>query len=103
MSELNVTIQGQAYKLSCRIGEEKMLHDAVSYLNSKLNTIRDGGKVRGNDRIAVMAAISIAAELLAMKSPQGPFSDMTMAEVKQQMEEMHAVLDQALTPQEDLF
>jgi cell division protein ZapA len=65
--------------------------------------IRDTGKIKGNDRIAVMAALGIAAELLATKSPEGPLSDMTMAEVKQKITAMHAVLDIALTPQENLF
>jgi cell division protein ZapA len=59
--------------------------------------------VKGNDRIAVMAALSMAAEFLSMKSPQGPLSDMTLMEVKQKMEAMHTVLDGALTPQENLF
>lgn len=103
MSQLNVMIMGQAYKLACKEGEETALQQAVAYLDGKMCAIRDSGKVMGNDRIAVMAALGIAAELLAIKSPEGPLSGMTMAEVKQKISAMHAVLDVALAPQENLF
>lgn len=103
MIRLDVTIMGQAYKLACKEGEESALQEAVAYLDQKMCAIRDAGKVKGNDRIAVMAALGVAAELLATKSPIGPLSDMTIAEVKQKISAMHAVLDAALTPQENLF
>ncbi len=74
----------------------------MRYLDGKMTALRDSGKVKGNDRIAVMAALSVAAEFLSVKSPQGPLSDMSMLEVKQKLEVMHSVLDQALTPQENL-
>ncbi len=103
MTQLDVTIMGQAYKLACKEGEEGALRDAVAYLDDKMRVIRDAGKIMGNDRIAVMAALAIAAELLATKSPEGPLADMTMAEVRQKITSMHAVLDMALAPQENLF
>jgi cell division protein ZapA len=103
VSQLDVSIMGHAYKLACKEGEEEALRDAVAYLDEKMCAIRDAGKVKGNDRIAVMAALGVAAELLATKSPQGPLSDMTMSEVRQKISSMHAVLDTALAPQENLF
>lgn len=103
MIQIDVTIMGQAYRLACREEEEKILREAVAYLDEKMRSIRDAGKIRGNDRIAVMASLAIAGELLATKSPDGPLSDMTMAEIKQKMDTMNRVLDQALAPQEDLF
>lgn len=103
MKQLDVMIMGQPYKLVCKLGEEHALREAVSYLDGKMSTIRDAGKIKGNDRIAVMAALGIAAELLATKSPQGPFSDITLSELRQKMDKMQSVLDKALTPQENLF
>lgn len=103
MTQLDVMIMGQAYRLACRVGEEQALQQAVTYLDDKMCAIRDAGKLKGNDRIAVMAALGIAAELLALKSPSGPLSELTMAEVKQKISAMHEVLDQALAPQENLF
>lgn len=103
MIQLDVNIMGQSYRLACREGEESALQQAVAYLNEKMCAIRDAGKVKGNDRIAVMAALGIAAEFLSTKSPDGPLSDLTLAEVKQKISAMHAVLDAALAPQENLF
>ena len=103
MIQIDVTIMGHAYKLSCSDGEDAALRNAVAYLDAKMCAIRDAGKIRGNDRIAVMAALAVAAELLATKAPEGPLSGLTMAQVQQQITAMHTVLDQALAPQENLF
>lgn len=96
MIYLDVTIMGQSYRLACREGEERTLREAVAYLDGKMCTLRDSGKVKGTDRIAVMAALSVAAEFLSVKSPQGPLSDMSILEIKQKLETMHSVLDQTL-------
>ena len=103
MIQLDVSIMGNPYRLTCKEGEEKTLREAVSYLDGKMCVLRDSGKVKGNDRIAVMAALSMAAEFLSVKAPQGPLSDLSILEVKQKLGAMHTVLDQALTPQENLF
>jgi len=103
MIHLDVTIMGQPYRLACKEGEQRTLREAVDFLDEKMSALRDAGKVKGNDRIAVMAALGMAAEFLSMKSPQGPLSDMSILDVKQKMEAMHTVLDAALTPQENLF
>jgi cell division protein ZapA len=103
MIHIDVTIMGQPYRLACKEGEERTLQEAVAFLDGKMCALRDSGKVRGNDRIAVMAALSMAAEFLSVKAPQGPLSDMSILEVKQKIDAMHTVLDSALTPQENLF
>ena len=103
MIQLDVSIMGNPYRLACKEGEEKTLQEAVSYLDGKMCALRDAGKVKGNDRIAVMAALSMAAEFLSVKAPQGPLSDLSILEVKQKLGAMHTVLDDALTPQENLF
>lgn len=103
MISLDVLIMGQSYRLACREGEQKTLREAVAYLDAKMCALRDSGRVKGTDRIAVMAALSVAAEFLSVKSPQGPLSDMSIMEVKQKLESMHAVLDSVLAPQENLL
>jgi cell division protein ZapA len=103
MINLDVHIMGQSYRLACRDGEQRTLREAVSYLDGKMCQLRDSGKVKGTDRIAVMAALSVAAEFLSVKSPQGPLSDMSILEVKQKLESMHTVLDKVLASQENIF
>jgi cell division protein ZapA len=102
MIQLDVNIMGQPYRLACRDGEEKTLREAVAYLDGKMCALRDSGKVKGTDRIAVMAALSVAAEFLSVKAPQGPLSDLTILEVKQKLEAMHTVLDAALSADQNL-
>jgi cell division protein ZapA len=103
MIHLDVHIMGQPYRLACKEGEEQTLREAVHYLDGKMCALRDSGKVKGTDRIAVMAALSVAAEFLSVKSPQGPLSDMSILEVKHKLDAMHAVLDRAMAPQENPF
>ena len=103
MIQLDVSIMGNPYRLVCKEDEQATLKEAVAYLDGKMCTLRDSGKVKGTDRIAVMAALSMAAEFLSTKAPEGPLSDLSILEVKQKIGAMHTVLDAALTPQENLF
>lgn len=103
MIQIDVTIMGHSYTLACREGEEATLQQAVAYLNEKMRVIRDAGRIRGNDRIAIMAALGIAAELLATQPGNGLFDGLTVAEWKQNMAAIHTVLDEALAPQEKLL
>ena len=103
MIQMNANIMGQAYTLACKDGEQEALQQAVAYLDARMSAIRDAGKIKGNDRIAVMAALSIAAEMLTVRSTDGPFQDMSIAEIHQKITALHVVLDQALAPQENLF
>jgi cell division protein ZapA len=101
--QIDVNIMGQTYKLSCKEGEDRALQQAASYLDEKMSGIRDASKVKGTDRIAVMAALSMAIDLLATKAHDGPLSGLSIGEVKQKIVAMSDTIDQALTPQENLF
>jgi len=103
MNQIDVTIMGQSYKLACKAGEEVALQEAASYLDEKMCAIRDAAKIKGTDRIAVMAALAISADLLASRAPAGLFPELTIADIKKQIHNMNDVLDGALTPQENLF
>lgn len=103
MIQVDVTIMGNSYKLACKEEEEAALRKAAGLVDRKMCSIRDAGKIKGNDRIAVMAALAVAAEFLTVKAPQGPLSDMSLLEVQTRIASMHKVLDAALTPQEALF
>ncbi len=103
MTTIDVTIMGQAYRLACKEGEELALKQAVAYLDERMCAIRDAGKVKGTDRIAVMAALGMAADFLASRSGDGPFASSSVADVREKITAMHALLDAALAPQEPLF
>ncbi len=64
-AHINVKIMEKEYQIACPANERKALVDSAELLNSKMREIRDSGKVVGLDRIAVMAALNMANELLA--------------------------------------
>lgn len=68
MVTLDVALLGRNYKVACKEGERAELQDAVALLDLRMREIRDGGKVAGADRIAVMAALNIANELLRARA-----------------------------------
>ncbi|MGC8035425.1 cell division protein ZapA, partial [Salmonella enterica] len=81
--QINAMIMGQSYTLACQEGEQAALHHAVAYLDQKMRAIRDAGRIKGTDRIAVMAGLGIAAELLSMQRAEGPFAGLTIAQWQQ--------------------
>jgi len=65
---VNISILGKEYLISCGEEERSELISAADFLDDKMREIRDHGKVIGTDRIAVMAALNIAHELLSQSS-----------------------------------
>lgn len=64
LAHVNIRILEKEYQIACPAGERTALLDSAALLNSKMKEIRDSGKVIGLDRIAVMAALNMANELL---------------------------------------
>jgi cell division protein ZapA len=95
---LQITIMGRDFRVACPEEEQSGLLEAVDYLNKKMIEIRDTGKVIGLERIAIMAALNIAHELLSTKV--GGFD---MGEIKRRMTRMETVIDQAMSEQAKLF
>ena len=60
MNQLEVTILGQSYKLACPDGGEDALRAAVALVDREMSAIRDAGKVKARERMAVLAALNIA-------------------------------------------
>ncbi len=63
MKQLEVQILGQSYLLGCPEGGESRLLDAVEKVDTAMCRIRDAGKVKARDRIAVLAALNLAFDL----------------------------------------
>ena len=63
MKQLEVQIMGQSYLLGCPEGGDSRLLDAVERVDTAMCRIRDAGKVRARDRIAVLAALNLAFDL----------------------------------------
>jgi cell division protein ZapA len=63
LKQVEVTILGQSYLLGCPDGGEKALLEAVASVDREMCAIRDGGKVKARERIAVLAALNLAFAL----------------------------------------
>jgi len=96
---LDVSIMGRSYRVTCADDEREALLAAVAYVDKKMTEIKAASKVAGTERIAVMAALNIANELLSVKLGSG----FDIAELKRRMNSVQSKLDQALSQQDSLF
>jgi len=111
--QLDVTILGREYRIGCRESERDALMQAVVHLDSRMREIRDGGKVSGIDRIAVMAALNIANDLLRERreptarrsSPNDGSAGVAIdaPDAQRRIRDMELAIDKALAAQEKLF
>ena len=103
--QLDVHILGRDYKVACKEHERADLLEAVAFLDKRMREIREGGKTAAVDRIAVMAALNIANELLRERKtpPSAMSADIDGAVARRRIQSMHAAIDQALAGQEKLF
>ena len=69
MKQMEVTIMGQSYILGCPEGGEQSLLEAVGNVDREMSAIRDGGKVKARERIAVLAALNLAYALAERPAP----------------------------------
>jgi cell division protein ZapA len=63
MKQVEVTIMGHGYILGCPDGGESLLTQAVASVDKEMTNIRDSGKVKARERIAVLAALNLAFQL----------------------------------------
>ena len=95
---MDVNIMGRDFKVSCTDDEREGLITAVNYLDKKMREIRDTGKVIGVERIAVMAALNLAHELLTARS--GGFD---IGDFKRRIISMQEQIDEVVAEQNNLF
>ncbi|NQW81388.1 MAG: cell division protein ZapA [Polaromonas sp.] len=80
MKQLEVKIMGQSYLLGCPDGGDERLLEAVDKVDIAMCKIRDAGKIKARDRIAVLAALNLAFELsdrpaVPVLRPEGAAND----------------------------
>lgn len=72
MKQIEVSIMGQSYLLGCPEGGEPRLREAVSQVDREMCAIRDSGKLKARERIAVLAALNLAYALSDPAAKQAP-------------------------------
>lgn len=67
ISRVSVRLLDREYQVACPAEERSNLLDSAEFLDGKMREIRDSGKVVGLDRIAVIAALNLANELIKVR------------------------------------
>ena len=98
-NSVEVTLLGRTYRVACEESEREALMQAVAYLDGKMNEIRKAGKVIGAERIAVMAALNVAHELLSTRLGTG----FDVGKAKRRLSAIESKIDAAIAKQENLF
>ena len=60
MKQIEATILGQSYALACPPDGEQLLREAIAIVDREMSAIRDAGKVKARERMAVLAALNLA-------------------------------------------
>ena len=100
---LDVSILGRGYRVSCKESEREELLQAVQFLDRRMREIRESAKVAGAERIAVMAALNIAHELLRAKNAAPATSGFDSGAIQRRISAMQTAIDRAMAEQEKLF
>ena len=103
--QLDCTILGREYKFACKESERPELMQAVALLDKRMREIRDAGKVAAVDRIAVMAAVNLAHDLLRARSTDtaAASTPIDAARAQRRIQSMQSAIDQMLAGQEKLI
>jgi cell division protein ZapA len=102
MEQIDVRILDRDYRLAVPADEKARLLDAVRVVDEKMRAIRDAGRVAGVDRIAVMAALQLAHDLLG-SAEAAESAPAAAAETTRRIRKMTEDLDAELRRQDSLF
>jgi cell division protein ZapA len=101
---LTINLMGREFRVGCPEGEERQLLASVDFVNRKLKEVREVGKVVGNERVALMAALNVAHELLSQQRAPAPAANVDTSAIKRRIIAMQETVESALAAdQENLF
>ena len=103
MKQMEVTILGQSYILGCPDGGETSLLEAVGNVDREMSAIRDGGRVKARERIAVLAALNLAYALAERPLTPAPAAALQGAADEVDIDALIRRIDQALGADGHLF
>jgi cell division protein ZapA len=91
-ARVSVRIMEKEYVIACPYEERSALLDAAEFLNARMREVRDSGKIVGLDRIAVMVALNLSNELLAIKTRESKLEGEVVGRVRSARERVEASL-----------
>ncbi|MEN7526050.1 MULTISPECIES: cell division protein ZapA [unclassified Cupriavidus] len=94
--QVEVNIAGQPYRFAIAPDNEAALLEAVALVDDKMNKLKGTVSTKGVERVAVMAAISLASDLLAMRHKQDEEGAIPVEAVRARIRELNERADEAL-------
>ena len=91
---VTVHILDKEYRVACTREEQEGLLTSARYLDQKMREIRASGKILGTDRIAVMAALNLAHEVLEHKSGKNDSTQATAKRLRNMQQKIEVALSQ---------
>lgn len=97
MKQIEATILGQSYVLACPPDGEALLREAVGIVDREMSAIRDAGKVKARERIAVLTALNLAYQRAEQRHAPPPQAARASADDRApDIEHLIRRIDQAL-------
>jgi cell division protein ZapA len=97
-AHVTIRILEKEYQVACPAAEKPSLMASADLLNAKMREIRDSGKVVGLDRVAVMAALNLANDLIKAQGQDEELKHIVGVRIRAMREH----LDSALGPAKQL-
>lgn len=97
---VTVKILGKEYRVACPPGERKALLNSATLLNERMEAIRGQGKVISGERLAVIAGLNLAADLLNSRNDKEDYIRSVDASVQSLHERIQDALDPTPPPSE---
>jgi cell division protein ZapA len=94
--QVEVGIAGQTYTFAVSPENEAALVEAAALVDGQMSRIKGGSTTKGVERVAVMAAISLASDLLALQRKQASESALPVDAIRAKIRELHDRTDEAL-------
>ena len=92
---INISILDKDYKVACPPGEQSALLESAKFLDTKMREVRDNGNIMGSERIAVITALNMAADLLKSGSVDNELGQELPPRLKDLENKISRVLEQA--------
>ena len=103
MEQIDVRILDRDYRLAVSPDQRERLLEAVAMVDGRMRALRDSGRVAGIDRIAVMAALQLANELLGAPAAGAGAGATTTGDIIRRIRSIKEEIDAEIERQERLF
>ena len=101
---IEVNLLGRRFAVGCPKEEQASLVESVALLEQRMAEVRDVGRVVEVDKIAIIAALNLANDLLKLqKNPPPSASDLDIEEIQRKIDAMNDTIDQAMLEQNRMF